>query len=116
LVTCGGRDLEGSRLAPDDGIGDDLHAAHLHWVVQPLLCQKKKRTKSSSEQARPHNPAETNSRRGHPEARLLQYSTAVAVEPEGRRRRSIAAAARRRRKCCLVAIAAGGALALRRMD
>ena len=70
------------------------------------------RTSSPAQPRR--NKLETG--RGHPEARLLQYSTAVAVEPEGRRRRSIAAAARRRRKCCLVAIAAGGALALRRMD
>jgi len=112
LVTCGGGDLEGGRLPPDDGIGDDLHAAHLHWVVPPLFCRNTTKSSPSEEKkkARKHSPAKTKLETGTLlEARLLQYSTAVALKPEGRRRSTAAAAKRRwRRLRCLGVIIAGG--------
>lgn len=112
LVTCGGGDLEGGRLPPDDGIRDDLHAAHLNWVVTPLLYRHSTRS-SPSERARPHNPAKRKLETPTLlEVRLLQYSTAVALEPEGRRRRRSTAAAAMRRRWrrlrCLGAITPGG--------
>jgi len=94
LVTCGGGDLEGGRLPPDDGIGDDLHAAHLHWVVPPLFCRNtaksspsQERKKGSKAQSRKNKTRDGDTSRGALTAVLDGGGAGAGGKEEEHRRR-----------------------------